>query len=499
MREHDVDLVQRTERAASLTNRTRRASYLVLPLGERTPPMYGDYEAQRHWMEITLNLPAKDWYKDTSDNNLSYWGLDYPPLSAYASFATGWFVSLVDPAAVALHDSRGYETQTSRAAMRLSVVVTDLLVFFPSLLACVYVVYKKSKPGSSFSCWCECGSELFRSAAFCLSLPALLLVDHAHFQYNNVSLGLFLAALTCFVKEHDVLGSAFFCAAIYFKHMLMYYALAIFAFLVSRMFRLYKGRGAMAAGLYAAKILATIITISCLIFAPWLMDGELLRGMLVRLFPISRGLYEDKVANVWCSVSVLFKVNRWLAGKSLFLFCAIITLLASLPFCVGVSLQPSSTRLLLATFGCSLSAYLFSFQVHEKQILIPLTPIAALHGRYPVLSTWMSIAAAFSLFPLLLREGSASAYAASIAIHVVTAISTPPKFMGFGGHTRRERQFMQWFVLGNATVAVVLNFVLIFGRPPASAPDIFVLLNTAFAGMHFVLIYVVSVFLVFTA
>lgn len=24
--------------------------------------MYGDYEAQRHWQEITYNLPVKHWY-----------------------------------------------------------------------------------------------------------------------------------------------------------------------------------------------------------------------------------------------------------------------------------------------------------------------------------------------------------------------------------------------------------------------------------------------------
>ncbi|CAN0551614.1 unnamed protein product [Ectocarpus sp. 12 AP-2014] len=29
--------------------------------GER--PMYGDYEAQRHWMEITNALPLHQWYR----------------------------------------------------------------------------------------------------------------------------------------------------------------------------------------------------------------------------------------------------------------------------------------------------------------------------------------------------------------------------------------------------------------------------------------------------
>lgn len=25
------------------------------------PPLHGDYEAQRHWMEITINLPIHKW------------------------------------------------------------------------------------------------------------------------------------------------------------------------------------------------------------------------------------------------------------------------------------------------------------------------------------------------------------------------------------------------------------------------------------------------------
>ena len=48
--------------------------------------MYGDYEAQRHWLEITLHLPISLWYK----YDLQYWGLDYPPLTAYHSWLLGF-------------------------------------------------------------------------------------------------------------------------------------------------------------------------------------------------------------------------------------------------------------------------------------------------------------------------------------------------------------------------------------------------------------------------
>lgn len=43
--------------------------------------MHGDFEAQRHWMEITSSLTAPEWYFNGTHNDLQYWGLDYPPVS----------------------------------------------------------------------------------------------------------------------------------------------------------------------------------------------------------------------------------------------------------------------------------------------------------------------------------------------------------------------------------------------------------------------------------
>jgi alpha-1,3-glucosyltransferase len=47
--------------------------------------MHGDFEAQRHWMELTVHLPISEWYF----YDLLYWGLDYPPLTAYHSWLLG--------------------------------------------------------------------------------------------------------------------------------------------------------------------------------------------------------------------------------------------------------------------------------------------------------------------------------------------------------------------------------------------------------------------------
>lgn len=70
---------------------TQTFAQCLFDKGHNTPPMYGDYEAQRHWMELTIHLPTHQWY--TYD--LEYWGLDYPPLTAYVSWLCGVMYVLI--------------------------------------------------------------------------------------------------------------------------------------------------------------------------------------------------------------------------------------------------------------------------------------------------------------------------------------------------------------------------------------------------------------------
>ncbi|KAL5965090.1 putative dolichyl pyrophosphate Man9GlcNAc2 alpha-13-glucosyltransferase [Taenia solium] len=115
--------------------------------GMASPPMFGDYEAQRHWMEITINLPISEWYANTSSNDLQYWGLDYPPLTAYHSYILGRVSNAIDPAWTELFISRGLETPKHKrcfsrsfttciksvAILAATVCTTFFLVFLPFL------------------------------------------------------------------------------------------------------------------------------------------------------------------------------------------------------------------------------------------------------------------------------------------------------------------------------------------------------------------------------
>jgi alpha-1,3-glucosyltransferase len=96
--------------------------------GQGVGPKFGDYEAQRHWMELTLHLPPSDWYRNTSDNDLAYWGLDYPPLSAYQSLLHGCIINSSLPDAVALRSSRGFESLESYVPASHDLLLPESLV-----------------------------------------------------------------------------------------------------------------------------------------------------------------------------------------------------------------------------------------------------------------------------------------------------------------------------------------------------------------------------------
>ena len=59
--------------------------------------------------------------------------------------------------------------------------------------------------------------------------------------------------------------------------------------------------------------------------------------------------------------------------------------------------------------------------MHEKSILLPLMPVMLLGPDLPVTSRWLPAVAAFSMYPLLKKDGLALAYAALLMLWVALA------------------------------------------------------------------------------
>jgi alpha-1,3-glucosyltransferase len=351
--------------------------------------MYGDYEAQRHWMEVTLNLKVKDWYENSTDNDLGYWGIDYPPLSAYQSWICGKFVALFDPQSVELHSSRGFENGPSKLGMRLSVLASDMVVYIPACVVWSSTIHKKSSR-LLVLLWMICN-------------PALLIIDHGHFQYNSISLGLTVASIYCIVSNRYVRGAFLFCAALNHKQMTLYFAPAIFSHLLGVCMQ---QKGLAGKVKMLLKLGVTVLGSFSFLWLPYLRDYNTFIQVLKRVFPMQRGLFEDYVANFWCVSSLVFKWKKYLTGGVLAKLCAVATMLFSSPALFMQATKPQNETFILCLANTSLAFFLFSYQVHEKSILIPLVPLSMLlsqEGKVPNINIFMI--SLLTMYPLLKKDG----------------------------------------------------------------------------------------------
>jgi alpha-1,3-glucosyltransferase len=451
--------------------------------GEASPPMFGDYEAQRHWMEVTVNLPPSSWYVDGPDNDLQYWGLDYPPLSAYFSWAIGRLAALWHPQLVVLHSSRGHESPASRAFMRRSVLLTDVLVFFPAAIALA------GRAGA--------GSARPRTLALVLLCPALILVDHGHFQYNCASLGLAAWAFLAATSDWPVACCVAFSLSLNFKQMGLYLAPAVFCYLMAGVVR--RPTRAAAGRSFAALGLATSLTFAACwaAFLPGGAPGIL--AVLSRVFPTSRGLYEDKVASVWCTLALLppLKLKARLPGPALVRLTAGCTLCALVPPCALLLRRPSRSAFAACAAACGLAFFLLSFQVHEKHILLPLLPAGMLAPRHPRLFGWFSLVATFSMFPLLARDGLRLAYAVCQLGYAAMAHAIPAEA---DSPASRPGAAPAWLVAVSRRLhalslagMVGLHLAEATLAPPRRYPDIHAVAFSAYACAHFVGAYLLLV------
>ena len=519
--------------------------------GEGKPPMYGDFEAQRHWMELTVNLPPSHWYVHGSDNDLLYWGLDYPPLSAHASWLVGMFAQRLHPDLVALHASRGIETAATRAFMRNSVLVLDALIYLPAVYACAAYAAPPT------------GAHRGRRLLLVLQLaatPALVLTDHGHFQYNCVSLGLGLWGMLAAMGGRPHASAIAFSLALNFKQMSLYLAPAFFCYLLAGCLR--TRRTMLGKALATFQLAFTVLATFALCWLPFLGSAEAALAVVRRIFPVERHLYEDKVANLWCTLALLpfLKLKAIFPLGTLLRLALGTTLLGLLPPCGLLLARPSRLGFLLCATACALSFFLCSFQVrmhcprdlrcmhrprdlrcmhcprdlrcmhclntaiesghdcldlpvwqvHEKHILLPLLPAALLAPRQPTLFAWFATTAAFSLYPLLERDGQSLPYAVcqlgflalTLALEPAAPPTSPADPEGKAATAAATADMpppplrLPWPVraaMGLSLTGMVLLHVLkALVTPPTRYPDIHTVAFAAYSCVHFVAAYVAA-------
>ncbi|KAG0726360.1 Dolichyl pyrophosphate Man9GlcNAc2 alpha-1,3-glucosyltransferase [Chionoecetes opilio] len=437
--------------------------------GQGKPPMYGDYEAQRHWQEVTVNLPVAEWYVNTTDNDLQYWGLDYPPLTAYHSYLCGLAARRVNASFVALHESRGYESETHKLFMRYTVLVADLLVYLPAAY-CLMSVLAKWRAG--------------RLEFVCLLLyPGLYLVDYGHFQYNNVSLGLFVMAVAALTSGRDCIGAVLFCLALNYKQMELYHALPFFFYLLGTCFR----QGGVLGLLWKmTKLGCCVVLTFSAVWLPFASNATVLSQALRRLFPFERGLFEDKVASVWCSLSVFVKLKTLVDNRNMALICLLSTVVCMLPSSLHLVARPTLRHLRYALLNASLVFFLFSYHVHEKTILLAAVPACMLVSEEPFMTTWFLTVSTASLLPLMIQDGlTLPLLALGVLFMALTHHYILPSTEKVAKRTRMWVWMRRTYFLSVAGLAF-LTAATLFVQPPDRLPDLFPVLLAIYCCGHFV-------------
>lgn len=313
--------------------------------------------------------------------------------------------------------------------MRATVLASEYIVYIPAVvLFCRYL--SRLQRVSSL--------EASVALVAILMQPATILVDHAHFQYNTVMLGFVVASATCMISNRYLWGSIFFVSALGFKQMALYYAPAVFAYLLgscifprlalSRFVLIAIVTAASFALLFAPFALSSLyeaylgqthgnppppplmsripIDRDSIIYAPALQIFQAIH----RIFPLARGLFEDKVANFWCAVHTIHKLKRY-SPELLQLLSLAFTLVSIFPPALILFLYPERNTLLPGLAATSWGFFLFSFQVHEKSVLLPLLPMTLMlnssHGLQPSIRSWVAwanVLGCWTMFPLLKRD-----------------------------------------------------------------------------------------------
>lgn len=483
--------------------------------GQNQPPLFGDYEAQRHWMEITVNLPVKEWYFNSTANDLMYWGLDYPPLTAYHSLVCGYIARLINPDYVSHASSRGYESYEHKLFMRLTVLVSDFLVIFPALWwfysnKTVIQQYRLSFTNkvSKVSPSPDETLSLFVSLIY----PGLILIDYGHFQYNGISLGFFVAAVAALYRENLYGASFLFCLALNFKQMELYHALPFFCYILGKCVSndCFNIRGM----LKLFSIGLVVITTFTLVWFPFLSNFNVINQVVRRIFPLSRGVFEDKVANFWCVLNIVYKLKTSFSNASMAKICLVVTSLTILPSSIDLFLHPNLKKFSLSIINISLSFFLFSFQVHEKSILLVAIPALLYFNVEPFVVFWFLLISTFSMLPLFIKDGLVIPFAALNVIFFVSVVfaldlnfsntlralyirlsslrttkfEENEAYKNSSFKVSHTREYCAKFAfLSSILIFCVIAFLSLFIAPPERYPHLFSLVTAVYSFVHFML------------
>lgn len=416
--------------------------------------------------------------------------------------------------------------------MRATVVVSEYFVFIPA----VVTFLRRYTRMQGVHAW----SASIALAAILLQ-PGNILVDHGHFQYNTVMLGLVVASLDAIMAGRMLWACIFFVGALGFKQMALYYAPVMFAYLlgvctfprinIPRLFNIALITLASFALLLAPLLVGASNVKAREVFVssppPPLLQSlpiqvdksSILYALLFqltqvihRVFPFARGLFEDKVANAWCAIHTFYKLTRF--DATLLQRASLAATLTSIIVpCAIIFRHPRASLLLPALSAVSWGFFLFSFQVHEKSVLLPLLPMTLLLAGDGGLSKemrawvgWANILGSWTMYPLLKRDELRIPYFVLTMLWAYLLGLPPTSFKTYRSRVPRDTSSGQ-FEPSTLTTLLHFSFYIVmiawhvleaFVAPPSGKPDLWVVLNALIGAGGFGIAYLWCMWKLFT-
>ena len=167
-----------------------------------------------------------------------------------------------------------------------------------------------------------------------VTAPPLILIDYGHFQYNCVSLGLTVWAVMALLTEKITLSAILFTLAVNHKQMSLYHAITFFCYMLGTV--IIKRADFFTGFRVGTTILSTLGLM-------WLPFGERSINVINRIFPIKRGVFEDKVGTFWYVLDRIFPIKATIPGDQQARTCMIVCLSMLLPSSLQFLAKVSTT------------------------------------------------------------------------------------------------------------------------------------------------------------
>ena len=173
-----------------------------------------------------------------------------------------------------------------------------------------------------------------------------------------------------------MLAVVFMVLAVCFKQMAFYFALPFAFFTLGKIIHEFSypnyptfSSTIVQLGKRISLLILVFLVSLFIIFYPITVKTGLIEGFTLvseRIFPIRRGIFEDKVASFWCVLHNFYKVNTLWPREKQVLITSVVTLSLSLVSCFRLVSRPITENFIMSLYIVSLTFFLFSFQVHEK-------------------------------------------------------------------------------------------------------------------------------------